>query len=348
MSDTVVIILNWNGKQHLHTCFSALRAQQSGRMRVVCVDNGSTDGSVGYMKAEFPDVEVIELPENIGFAGGNNMAISKLLQDVGLRYFIFLNNDTEVKAGWLSALIERAESDERIGMVASKILFGDPPVIQSSGMFATPDIKYVNRGVGRPVEEFPDAEEVLSPCGASFLVKRRVIEEVGMFEEMYFSYGEDVEWGIRARAAGWKVMYEPRSVVHHFHSQTTGAKSPKKAYYGSRNALLTAYTHFPVSMIIMKILRVYKRLFFYLRYGKKKQPAEPAPPAPPGTKRAGSRVALVGAMLRGVGSSILLLPWMLKKRRQFYEARSTKQTAEIIKRFELNAEADIKRYLSAV
>ncbi|MCA9898839.1 MAG: glycosyltransferase family 2 protein, partial [Anaerolineales bacterium] len=126
-----IIVVNWNGRHHLQLCLTALFAQTYPNFEVILVDNGSTDGSQAFVREQFPTVRLIALPENVGFARGNNEGIRASTAD----YIATVNNDTRVDPNWLTALVETAESNPNVGMCAAKLLFWDrPDVINSAGI----------------------------------------------------------------------------------------------------------------------------------------------------------------------------------------------------------------------
>jgi GT2 family glycosyltransferase len=244
-----VIIANLNGERYLRGCLSALAAQTFRDFEVIVVDNGSADGSLRLIGSEFPWVRVIPLGSNTGFARGNNIGFAASSG----KYIATLNNDTIAGRDWLTSLLQAAEADERVGMVASKILLGaEGGVIDSAGMLVYPDGMTRQRGRGETDDgRFDSAEEVLFPSACAALYRRKMIEETGFFDEDFFSYCEDADLGLRGRLAGWKAVLAPTAVVRHLYSGTGGKYSSFKAFHVERNRFMVLLKDLPLSYIIM-------------------------------------------------------------------------------------------------
>ncbi|MHC4944341.1 MAG: glycosyltransferase family 2 protein [Planctomycetota bacterium] len=228
-----VVIANLDGEPYLRDCLGSLHAQRFKDFEVIVVDNGSRDGSLALIEREFSWVKVIALEKNEGFARGNNVGFeaSKAV------YVATLNNDTIADPGWLEALHEAAEEDPRVGMVASKILLGRKgKEIDSVGMLLYPDGMTRQRGRGETDQgQYDHPEEVLFPSACAALYRKAMLDEIGGFDEDFFSYCEDSDLGFRARIAGWKAVSAPGAVVRHLYSQTGGKYSAFKAYQIERN-----------------------------------------------------------------------------------------------------------------
>ncbi len=227
-----VVIVNWNGRRHLEGCLPTLFAQTFTDFEVILVDNGSTDGSVEWVEAHYPQFCLIRNETNVGFAAGNNQAIRASQAE----FIVTLNNDTRAEPGWLAALVEAA-SDPAVGMVASKMLFADrPTMINSAGIALDPVGIAWDRLGGLPDD--PDEREpleVFGPCAGAALYRRAMLERIGLFDEDFFAYLEDVDLAWRARLAGWRCLYAPAARVYHAHSATGGEGSPFKSRLLARN-----------------------------------------------------------------------------------------------------------------
>jgi GT2 family glycosyltransferase len=206
------------------------------------VDNASTDDSVALVKREFPHIEVVVNRANLGFAAGNNVGI----QRAGSPFVVTLNNDTEPRPGWLEALMKPALADESVGMVASKMVFSSrPETINSAGIAIDKAGIAWDRLGGAPDSGGETVEEVFGPCAGAALYRRSMLEEVGLFDEDFFAYLEDVDLAWRARLAGWKCLYAPGAVVSHVHSATGVEGSPFKSYHLGRNKLWCIAKNYP-------------------------------------------------------------------------------------------------------
>ncbi len=270
MKKVAIIIVNWNGKRLLKTCLEAVFKQTYKKFKVYFVDNGSEDGSVGFVEKNFPQTKIIKLKENTGFAKGNNIGIREAFKDREIEHIVCLNNDTKVDSNWLTELVRSANENQQVGMVASKAFFPDGK-IQSAGLYIQSNNFKSSGGISRGFDENPtkfDNEEfIFAPSGCSALYKRKVLEEVGLFDEDFFAYSEDYDLGMRIQLMGWKCAYNPKSQLVHYHSKTSGGVgSPFKAFYTKRNSLIQAVKNYSPKDIFQYILKDFK---FYLNCLKK-------------------------------------------------------------------------------
>jgi GT2 family glycosyltransferase len=246
-----VIIPNWNGRGHLERCLPSVLAQTHPESEVVVVDNGSTDDSVGLVSREFPQVRLIVNTENLGFARANNQAI--LATDAP--YLATLNNDTRPEPTWLQHMVEAAEAGAEIGMVAAKVLYWEPPhLIDSAGIDLDRAGYAWNRYNGQPDNaQEQEPYEVFGPSAAAALYRREMLDEVGLFDESYFAYYEDVDLAWRARLMGWRCVYVPEAQVYHVHSATSRQGSSFKRYYLVRNKALTTLKNYPAPALWLNL-----------------------------------------------------------------------------------------------
>jgi GT2 family glycosyltransferase len=245
-----VLIVNYNGKRYLDDCLTALRAQNYPRDRweVVLVDNGSADGSVEHLRDRYPWVRLVAAGKNLGFAGGNNEGYKHCRGEL----IALLNNDTVAEPGWLAGLVEAIGEDPKIGGVTSKILLkNEPGVINSVGLNLYRDGRGGDRGFRQPDKgQFDEPAEVFGACGASVLLRREMLEDVGFFDERLFMYCEDLDLAWRARLRGWRFRYTPRSVVHHVHCGSSGEWSPFFIYHAERNRVLVNLKNAPPTLVL--------------------------------------------------------------------------------------------------
>ena len=254
-----VIVLNLNGKKFLEICLESLERQTYKNFEVILVDNGSSDDSVDFVKKKYPDVKIIKNKKNLGFAEANNQGfeISKG------EYIVVLNNDTRVEKYWLENLVKGAEKDEKIGMVASKILLmNSQKEIDSVGVNLCLDGMSRQRGRCEVDKgQYNKSEEVLFPSACAALYKRKMIEEVGFFDEDFFAYCEDSDLGLRGRLAGWKAVLAPGAVVHHHYSGTAGKYSSFKVYLVERNHTWFCMKNFPAELLLLFPFFTFYRFF---------------------------------------------------------------------------------------
>ena len=221
---TYVIVLNWNGKSDTLECLASLGRAADPSMRVLVVDNGSDDGSQDAIRRDFPAVALLELPSNLRFAGGNNAGMRRALAE-GAEQIMLLNNDTTVDPAFLRTMTAALQASADTGIVAPKILYSaDPRLLWYAGgeiSFWTGTMRH--RGIREP-----DDGRFDSPCetgyasGCCLLAKRSAVERIGLLDESYFMYTEDADWCMRARRAGFRVLYEPRARVWHKVSVSAG------------------------------------------------------------------------------------------------------------------------------
>lgn len=238
-----VIIPNWNGKHLLKICLPSLRKQSFKEFEVVIVDNGSTDGSVHYIETYFPEVKLIKLESNIGFAPAVNLGIKICVGEM----MVLLNNDTEVDRDCLKFLVTAAEKKKNVGFIAAKILnFNNRKLIDSAGDYidAVGHADNVGRGELDGPEFSKSGPLFLATAGGS-LFKREVFEKVGFFDHEYFAYMEDVDFCLRAQMMGLKGWYEPKAVIYHIHKATSSKNPGFTEYLQYRNMTLTVLKNFP-------------------------------------------------------------------------------------------------------
>jgi GT2 family glycosyltransferase len=244
------VVLTWNGREDTLACLASLQRVPDRPDALIVVDNGSTDGTAEAVRERFHDVELVRSEANLGFAGGNNLGLERALE-LGADHVLVLNNDAEVVPGAIRALVEEAARRPDAGSLGAKILYAEPPdLVWFAGAEYDPRSGYNGRQLGyreRDDGRFDAVRETDRACGAALLVPRAVLERVGGFDERLFLYSEDVEWSLRARAAGYRHYVVGASVVrHHVSASGGGESSPVTLYYGMRNSLVVAERHAPL------------------------------------------------------------------------------------------------------
>jgi len=245
-----VIVINWNGIDHLPSCLGSLARLSYGNARVVLVDNGSTDGSRDYVRTHFPGVTLLENRTNVGFAAGNNRGMAYAMEQ-GAEFIALLNNDMEVDPDWITALVDAAGENASVGACASKLLyFHNRDIVQGIGVCLNRIAltwDYLNGRVDTP--ELAVAPEVIAACGGAFFVRTAALRETGLFDPAYFAYLEDVDLSLRIRARGYRIITVPASRAYHKVSATAGENSPLKNYFTLRNRVMLILKCFPSPMI---------------------------------------------------------------------------------------------------
>ena len=215
-----VVIPNWNGKHWLKTCLDSLSAQRFTDFRTYVVDNGSTDGSAAFIRENYPEVILIENAENLGFAGGMNRGFSEARGEL----LIALNNDVETDPLWLETIAEVMDANPQAGSGASQLMdFEARDVVDSlgDGYFPFGLSFKAWSGSTYPVQGLP-VREIQSPCAAASVYRREMLDRIGLFDEDFFAYMEDIDLGLRAQSAGYGCIFIPGAKVFHIGSATSG------------------------------------------------------------------------------------------------------------------------------
>jgi GT2 family glycosyltransferase len=241
-----VVIVTWNGRQHLDACLDAVAAQHGVTAEIILVDNGSTDGTVAHVARRHPAVRVVALAENRGFAGGNNAGVVEARAPI----VAFLNNDTVAEPGWLQALLGGLDQPGGFALATSRIVYmHDPQTIDSAGDGLLRAGGAFKRLHGMRSAEASEPSEVFGVCGAACLMPRAVFDELGGFDEDFFASHEDVDLSYRARLRGYRVRYVPDAIVRHHGSATLGRHSSRAIFYGQRNLEWVYLKNSPASIL---------------------------------------------------------------------------------------------------
>ncbi len=237
-----VIVVTVNNLDLLRNCLDSLFKQDYAPIEIIVVDNGSDEDVQGMLATEFPEVRVIRLDRNQGFAGGNNRGIEISKG----KYIALINNDAVAEPQWISAMVAAAEANTTVAAVASIIIDGNrPEVLDSCGVGIGLDGMSRQAMRGMPVPKLTQPKDVLLFSGCACLLCRDVLNEVGLFDEDFFAYCEDTDLGLRICRAGRKIVAAPNAYVKHFYSMTAGKFSLKKIYWVERNHLWVAIKNFP-------------------------------------------------------------------------------------------------------
>lgn len=257
-----VIIVNYNGLKFLIDCLKSLIDQSYAGFEIVVVDNASEDGSIEFIESEFPEVKVIKNLDNLGYAGGLNAGI----RETRGPYIMTLNNDTRVEPRCIERLVEAMAGDECIGMCATKMLFPDQR-INSTGISITRSGAAWDRGIFEVDKgQYDASEEIFAPCAGAALYRRAMLNEIGLFDEDFFLYIEDVDLGFRGHLSGWKCLYVPGAVVYHHQGGTAGFMSDMSVYYGNRNILWYPVKDFPPKLLLTSLPWIIGRTICVIPY----------------------------------------------------------------------------------
>lgn len=251
MTEKVTIIIpNYNGLKFMEPCFKALRAQSEQNFELLVVDNGSTDGSVSWLKDH--KIPSIFLEENTGFSGAVNIGI----QESVTPYVILLNNDTEPEPDYVKEMVKAIERSPKIFSVSSKMiqLYHKDLMDDAGDMYSVLGWAY-QRGVGQKSSGYKKACRIFSACAGAAIYRREVFGKIGGFDEMHFAYLEDMDVGYRARIWGYENWYCPKAVVYHVGSGTSGSKyNSFKVKLAARNNLYLNYKNMPLLQLILNLI----------------------------------------------------------------------------------------------
>lgn len=262
---TTIIIPNYNGLSFMEPCFESLKEQTVRDFKVLVVDNGSTDGSVEWLKEH--RVPSIFLKENTGFSGAVNTGI----RAADTPYVLLLNNDTRVEPGFVAAMERAMDQSPKIFSVSSRMIqMYHPDRLDDAGdMYSLLGWAY-QRGVGRDLTHYRRSSRVFSACAGAAIYRREVFEEIGYFDEMHFAYLEDIDVGYRARIAGYDNIYCPAALVWHVGSGTSGSKyNSFKVKLAARNNVYLNYKNMPCLQLIINAIPIAAGIFVKYSFFRK-------------------------------------------------------------------------------
>ncbi|HSH55411.1 MAG TPA: glycosyltransferase family 2 protein [Candidatus Limnocylindrales bacterium] len=294
MNKPVVVIPNWNGEAELTACIDSLLVQ-SVQAHVIVVDNGSIDNSISLIESKYPHIELIKHTENKGYAGGVNPGFRRAIE-LGAAYVAPFNNDAIADKQWLERLVGCLEKNQDVGIATCKVASIDGSHLDSTGDYYTTWGLPYPRGRGEQDErQYDNDTGIFGASGAASLYRVSMLEQIGLLDEDFFAYYEDVDLSFRAQLAGWKVRYVPQAVVYHATSTTSAKIKGFFTYQTQKNLPMLLLKNVPASLlptILPRFLLVYLTFFV----------------------SAFQRGQLLYA-LQGAGKSLLLLPKKLGERR---------------------------------
>tara|TARA_Y100000310_G_scaffold290822_1_gene318299 strand:- start:823 stop:1755 length:933 start_codon:yes stop_codon:yes gene_type:complete len=252
MVETSVVILNYNGKQHLKDCFESLKKQSYKNFEIIFVDNASKDGSIEYVKEKYPKTRIISNSTNLGFAGGNNAGMRVAKGE----FVVALNNDTKADKNWLKNLVQEAKKHPLIGMCASKMVyFDDPQILNSAGLRVDKNGRGKDIGIKGLAKNHNRSKWVVGPCGGAALYKKQMLEDVkeGMdyFDSSYFIYYEDLDLALRGQSRGWRCRFVADAIVYHKEGMDTSNVKGLGVTCGIRNKVYTIVKNWPSSILFV-------------------------------------------------------------------------------------------------
>lgn len=247
-----IVIVNYNGKAFLDKCLSSLSRQTYPSIEVIMVDNGSTDGSIQIAREKYPSVKIIENGGNLGFCKANNIGIEASKGD----FVITLNNDTEALPGWVEEHVKAMTARADVGMCSSKMMsMTEPGIIDSTGLCISRSGACWDRGqYEQDKGQYDHLIDIFGPCAGAAMYRRKMLDEIGLFDEDFFAYMEDVDLAFRGQLAGWKGLFVPKAVVLHYRGGTGGGRQSEfPVYYGNRNIVWCAFKNFPLPQLLISL-----------------------------------------------------------------------------------------------
>lgn len=247
-----IIIVNWNGLDHLQKCLGSIVNQSFKDFEIIFVDNGSKDESLNFVKSNFPQVHIIELEKNYGFAQANNIGINASKGE----FIALVNNDTEAHQDWLKELVICIEKDKSIGLVNSKmLLFDKRDTLDNAGSdYSVAGCCFEKGRLEQDSESYSKDFPVLLVCAGAALYRRELFEKIGKFDENFFYSYEDVDLSLRAFWAGYNAVFCAKSIIYHKLQATRKKNSKLNTFYNQRNNSIVWYKNVPLSFKFKYIL----------------------------------------------------------------------------------------------
>lgn len=287
-----ILIVNWNGKALLTECLDSVFSQTYDNFHVVLVDNGSVDGSVDLVSRNYPQVKIIALTENHGFAGGNNQGLPYCTGE----FLALVNNDVVLAPDWLDKMILPMGADPAVGLCSSKIYIKGTLRLDTIGDQFTTAFTGSKLGENELGVDYERNFHVDGVCAAAALYRLSMIEKIGFFDEDLFLNYEDTDLNLRAKMQGWRCVYVPGAWCQHAVNSTIGTMSATSVFYFSRNSLLVLVKNIPWRLIFRRFpQRLYFEIVALVYYG------------------VWHRQMI--AYIRGKWAALRMLPRMLKKRK---------------------------------
>ena len=246
-----VIIPNFNGIAFLDTVLNSLEGQSMNDFEVILVDNGSTDGSCSFAAANYPWVHILELPDNFGFC----RAVNEGIRASKAPYVLLLNNDTEVTENFVEEMLDAIKRHRNAFSCGARMVqYHDRDRLDDAGNYYCALGWSFARGRGRDIHAFEKEEKIFAACAGAAIYRKKILDQIGLFDEEHFAYLEDVDIGYRARIYGYENWYAPEAVVYHVGSGTSGSRYNQfKTRYSSRNNVYLVYKNMPFLQILLNL-----------------------------------------------------------------------------------------------
>jgi GT2 family glycosyltransferase len=300
MREVSVVIPNWNGKDSLKACLDSLLIQ-SLKPTIIVVENGSTDGSNKFLADTYPDIVVLEQQRNLGFAGGVNVGIRYAIEN-NHQFVALFNNDAVADKAWLKNLHQELLDNSHSGIATCKFMDIENKHIDSTGdLYTIWGLPYP-RGRGEEVSnQYDEQTDIFAASGGASLYRVKMLQEIGLFDEDFFAYYEDVDLSFRAQLAGWKISYVPSSIAYHQIGATSSKIKGFTTYQTMKNLPWLLWKNVPASLLFRTVPRFTLAYTSFLISAAQRGQSAPA--------------------LKGVLISVLLLPKKILQRWQIQHKR---------------------------
>ncbi len=305
-SEVLVVIPNYNGEDYLKKCLQSVLDQTYSSLKIVLVDNASTDNSLSLVKREFPTIEIIETGYNAGWGIACNLG----MKASNSPYILMLNNDAFMDQRCIEEMVKAISTNPKYGACASRVLLSDEPdKTEVCGLVIHRDGSSCGRGRLGPADQFMKTEEVFCANDCCALFKREMFNEIGDYDPDFFIYCDETDIGWKHQLAGWKCIYTPHAIAYHAHSAIAGSYTEFKAFHVERNRLYLCMKYFPLFDFLMSFIHsAYRYLYQVYLSGSSKKGALAH------YRKENSLLTGLGVLLRAHFSAFSKFPIMWKRR----------------------------------
>lgn len=268
-----IIIPNINGIKHLESCYPSILKQSHDNYKIILVDNNSTDGSVEYTLAEFPMIEIVKFGHNTGFAKAVNAGIEIALNKYNSPFILLLNNDIELTNNFLEEALNTFQNEPGADMIAVKMMnFFDRSIIDDTGNFITKKggTSYPRGNAERDTGQYDTPGYIFGACAGAAFYRKTVFEKIGLFDEEFFAYLEDIDLSFRAQLSGLKCYYQPKSICFHKRGGSSISTFMFQARLNERNIVWLRFKNYPLGLYILYqplfLLARLRRFYYIMKY----------------------------------------------------------------------------------
>ncbi len=264
-----VVVICWNNKNYLNDSLSSICSQSYPYIEIILSDNGSSDGSVEFVKESFPNVRIIRNNRNLGFAEGNNRAMRQIVNENRSSFILILNPDTVVTPDFVEHLVEAAKENENIGAFAPKMLVMNKhnKISSAGGDCLLKCGDNISRKFYVDDEDGLDETEIVfGPSGAAAFYRVEMLKEIGLYDKFLFTYYEDVDLNFRIQKSGWGALYVPKAIVYHYHSASLNDFNKRKIYLLNRNKYIVILKNYPFKLIHCYYRDILRSYFAFATY----------------------------------------------------------------------------------